>query len=59
MNQLLDEDMPCPICGGRWDCVMEIGGRSVVICGDCDAAIPEDEYRKRNIGGPAGKEERV
>lgn len=44
----LPESMPCPRCGGQWDCVMVIGGIDTVICGDCNAEIPEAEYRKDN-----------
>ncbi len=44
----LPDDMPCPKCGGQWDCVAVQGNRNVVVCGDCDAVIPEDEYIQAN-----------
>jgi len=48
VSDILPDDMPCPKCGGQWDRVMVVDGRDTVICADCDAAIPEVEYRRAN-----------
>ena len=47
-SDILPDDMPCPKCGGQWDRVMVVDGRDTVICADCDASIPEAEYRRAN-----------